>query len=36
LIDDGGKFLDRWGVEAARLGWSALDVFGAHPTGVPV
>jgi len=31
LIDDGGKFLDRWGAEAARLGWSALDVFGAHP-----
>ena len=31
LIDDGGKFLDRWGGEAARLGWSALDVFGAHP-----
>ena len=31
LIDDGGKFLDRWGGEAARLGWSELDVFGAHP-----
>jgi hypothetical protein len=31
LIDDGGKFLDRWGGEAARLGWSVFDVFGAHP-----
>jgi len=31
LIDDGGKFLDRWGGEAARLGWSVLDLFGAHP-----
>lgn len=31
LIDDGGRFLDRWANEAARLGWSALDVFGVHP-----
>jgi hypothetical protein len=31
LIDDGGQFLDRWGMKAARLGWSALDVFGVHP-----
>jgi hypothetical protein len=31
LIDDGGKFLDRWAVQAARLGWSVLDLFGAHP-----
>jgi hypothetical protein len=31
LIDDGGRFLDCWGMEAARLGWSALDVFGVHP-----
>ena len=31
LIDDGGRFLDQWGAEAARLGWSALDVFGVHP-----
>jgi hypothetical protein len=31
LIDDGGQFLDRWGMEAARLGWSALDVFGVRP-----
>ena len=31
LINDGGKFLDHWGAEAARLGWSALDVFGVHP-----
>jgi hypothetical protein len=31
LLDDGGRFLDRWGAEAARLGWSAEDVFGVHP-----
>jgi hypothetical protein len=30
LIDDGGRFLDRWGIEAHRLGWSALDVFGVR------
>jgi hypothetical protein len=36
LINDGGRFLDRWGVEAARLGWSALDVFGAHPVAPAV
>lgn len=28
LIDDGGRFLDEWGAEAARLGWRAVDVFG--------
>lgn len=31
LIEDGGRFLDRWASEAARLGWTALDVFGVHP-----
>jgi hypothetical protein len=31
LIEDGGRFLDRWANEAARLGWTALDVFGVHP-----
>lgn len=31
LIDDGGRFLDRWGAEAERLGWKAEDVFGVHP-----
>lgn len=31
LIDDGGKFLDKWGTQAAKLGWSAEDVFGVHP-----
>jgi hypothetical protein len=36
LIDDGGRFLDRWGSEADQLGWSAVDVFGvrsAEPHG---
>ncbi len=28
MIDDGGRFLDRWGSKAAMLGWSAIDVFG--------
>jgi hypothetical protein len=31
VINDGCKFLDRWAAEAARLGWQAEDVFGAHP-----
>jgi hypothetical protein len=29
---DAGRFLDHWGAQAAALGWSTLDVFGAHPT----
>jgi len=32
LIDDGFRFLDRWGTNAASLGWTALDVFGVHPS----
>lgn len=32
LVNDGGVFLDRWGKQAAVLGWQALDVFGVHPT----
>jgi hypothetical protein len=31
-IDDGRRFIDRWGVEAARLGWQVRDVFALHPT----
>jgi hypothetical protein len=31
LIDDGGKFLDRWASAAAKAGWIATDVFGVHP-----
>jgi hypothetical protein len=31
LIDDGGKFLDRWAAEAERMGWRPVDVFGVHP-----
>ena len=31
VVEDGARFLDRWGSEAAELGWSALDVFGVHP-----
>lgn len=34
VIDDGGRFLDCWGPQAAALGWTAREVFGAHP-GAP-
>jgi hypothetical protein len=35
VIDDAGRFLDRFGNEAARLGWSAVDVFGTKdPSGI--
>ena len=30
LIDDAGRFLDRWAIQAAALGWRTLDVFAAH------
>jgi hypothetical protein len=35
LMNDAGRFLDRWGVEAAKLGWSAIDVFGNHANRSP-
>lgn len=31
LIDDAGRFIDRWAATAAAMGWSAVDVFGLHP-----
>jgi hypothetical protein len=31
-IIDAGRFLDQWGAQAAALGWTTLDIFGAHPT----
>ena len=31
IIDDAGLFLDRFGNEAAQLGWEAIDVFGIPP-----
>ena len=34
IIDASGEFLDRWGTEAIRLGWTDLDVFGVDP-GAP-
>jgi hypothetical protein len=36
LIDDGHAFLDRWGEQAARLGWAAKDLFGVHPAAPAV
>lgn len=34
LIDDGGRFLDRWAKAAAGCGWSGTDIFGLQP-GAP-
>ena len=31
LGEDAVRFLDRWGSEASRLGWTTLDLFGVHP-----
>jgi hypothetical protein len=31
FVRDARRFLAEWGAEAARLGWSAEDVFGVHP-----
>ena len=31
VIDDAGRFLDRWATQAAALDWKTLDVFGVHP-----
>ena len=30
VIDDAGRFLDRWATQAVALGWRTLDVFGVH------
>jgi len=31
FINDAGIFLDQWGRDAERLGWSVDDLFGLHP-----
>lgn len=31
IIADADAFLDQWAIEAARLGWTDLDLFGVHP-----
>jgi hypothetical protein len=31
VVNDAAMFLDRWGRQAAALGWRALDVFGVNP-----
>jgi hypothetical protein len=31
VLDDGGRFLDRWAATAARLGWSVTDVSASTP-----
>jgi hypothetical protein len=30
FIDDGGVFLNRWGLEAEWLGWTVEELFGLH------
>jgi hypothetical protein len=30
VIDDAGRFLDRWAAKAAALGWDTASVFGVH------
>ena len=32
LVTDAQQFIERWGVQAARLGWNAYDVFGVNAT----
>jgi hypothetical protein len=32
LQDAAMRFVELWGEQAAALGWSALDIFGCHPT----
>jgi hypothetical protein len=32
LVDDTEIFLTRWGKAAHLLGWTAIDLFGVHPT----
>lgn len=34
FIDDAGRFLDRWTPQVAALGWTTVEVFGAH-AGAP-
>jgi hypothetical protein len=31
FVDDAGLFLDLWGCEAERLGWTSADLFGLDP-----
>jgi hypothetical protein len=31
IVDAAGVFIDRWAAEAARRGWTDLDVFGCNP-----
>ena len=31
ILNDAGVFLDRWGKQAAALGWSPVDAFGVSP-----
>ena len=31
ILDDGGRFADAWGKQAAALGWSPVDAFGVSP-----
>ena len=32
MLEDAQAFLETWGAQAERLGWTAADLFGLHPT----
>jgi hypothetical protein len=32
LLQDAARFLDRWSSTARAMSWTALDLFGVHPT----
>lgn len=32
IVADAVRFLRDWGTQASSLGWTTLDIFGAHPT----
>jgi hypothetical protein len=32
VVADAGRFLRDWAAQAAALGWTTADIFGAHPT----
>ena len=31
LVDNAGRFIDRWAAQAGSLGWTTVSIFGCHP-----
>ena len=31
LVDNAGRFIDRWAAQAGSLGWTTVTIFGCHP-----